>query len=138
MKYDHLTMENLPFKPLYFSPGSERLEPALNDSDLIGTMSAFNCVCLGHYFSDRADIFYQNSSLFLEKKRKKNNMKFDLTTWTFLSRGRVNLSLLRCMLFKILSTPKPIRKAENIASRPEPMTFIGKQVVLILKYFFRV
>ena len=55
--YDPLTMENLPCKPLYFSPGSKRLEPAAKHSDLIGTMPAFNCLYLGHYFSDRAEIF---------------------------------------------------------------------------------
>ena len=49
MKYDYLTMENLPDKPQYLSPGSKRLEPVSKYYDLIGTMSAFNCLYLGHY-----------------------------------------------------------------------------------------
>ena len=56
MKYDHLTIENLLYKSLYLSPGSKRLEPASKYSDLIGTMSAFNCLYVGHYLSDRAEI----------------------------------------------------------------------------------
>ena len=56
IKYDHLTIQNSTYKPLYFSPGSKRLEPDSTHSDLIGTMSAFNCLYLGHYFSDRAEI----------------------------------------------------------------------------------
>ena len=56
MKYDHLTIENLLYKPIYFSPGSKRLEPDSECSDLIRTMSAFNCPYIGHYFSDRAEI----------------------------------------------------------------------------------
>ena len=56
MKYNHLTIENLLCKPLYFSPGSERLEPNSNYNDKIGTMSAFNYLYLGQYFSDGAEI----------------------------------------------------------------------------------
>ena len=55
MTYDHLITENLPYKALYFCPGSKRLEPDSKYSDLIGAMSAFNCLYLGHYFSDRAE-----------------------------------------------------------------------------------
>ena len=55
LKYDHLKAEIFPYKPLHFSPGSIRLEPASKDSDLMGTISAFNCLHLGHYFSDRAE-----------------------------------------------------------------------------------
>ena len=39
MKRNHLTIEDLPYKPLYFSPCSKRLEPASKYSDLIGTIS---------------------------------------------------------------------------------------------------
>ena len=56
MKYYHLKTENLPQKPLYFSPGSKRLEPDSKYSDLIGIMSTFNCLYLGHYSSDRVEI----------------------------------------------------------------------------------
>ena len=56
LKYDHLKTENLPYKPLYFSPGSKHLEPDSKYSDLIGAMSAFNCLYLDHHFSDQADI----------------------------------------------------------------------------------
>ena len=58
MKYGHLKIENMPHKPLYDSPGSKRLEPASKYSDLIGTMSSFNCLYLGHYFSSLAEICY--------------------------------------------------------------------------------
>ena len=56
LKYNHLKTENLPYKPLYFSPGSKPLEPASKYSDLIGTISAFNCLYHDHYLSDRAEI----------------------------------------------------------------------------------
>ena len=56
LKYDHLTTGHLLYKPLYFSPDSKRSEPDLEYSDLIGTMSAFSCLNLGHYLSDRAEI----------------------------------------------------------------------------------
>jgi len=56
MKYDHLAIENLQNTNLYFSPGSKRLEPDTKYSDLIGTMSVFNCLYLDHYFLDRAEI----------------------------------------------------------------------------------
>jgi len=49
-KYNHLKTENLPYKPLYLSAGSEHLEPDTKYSDLIGAMSAFNCLNLDHYF----------------------------------------------------------------------------------------
>ena len=55
MQNDHVTTENMPYKPLYFSLGSKHLEPASTYSDLIGTMSVFNCLYLLHYFSDRAE-----------------------------------------------------------------------------------
>ena len=48
--------EDLPHKPLYFRPGSLLLDPGSKYSDLIGTMSALNCLYFGHYFSDRTDI----------------------------------------------------------------------------------
>ena len=35
MKYNHLTIENLPYKPLYFSPGSKCLETDTEYSDLV-------------------------------------------------------------------------------------------------------
>ena len=59
LKYDHLKVQNLSYKPQYFSPGSKRLEPDSKYNDLIGTMSAFNCLYLGHYMSDRAEICQQ-------------------------------------------------------------------------------
>ena len=55
MKYNHLVIKNLPYKPLYISPGSKCLEIDSRCSDLIGAMSAFNCLFLGHYFSDQAE-----------------------------------------------------------------------------------
>ena len=39
MKYSLLMTEDLPYKPLYFRPGSKRLDPGSKYSDLIGTMS---------------------------------------------------------------------------------------------------
>ena len=56
LKYDHLKTENLLYSPLYFSPGSERLEPDTKYSDLIGTTSVFNYLYLNHYDSDRAKL----------------------------------------------------------------------------------
>ena len=53
MKYDHLTIENLPFRLLYSSPGCT---PDSKYSDLIGTLSEFNCIYLGGDFLDRAEI----------------------------------------------------------------------------------
>ena len=41
MKYGHLTAEDLPYKPLYFRPGSLRLAPGSKYSDLIGAMSVY-------------------------------------------------------------------------------------------------
>ena len=38
MKYGHVMTEDLPYKPLYFRPGSKRLESASICSDLIGTI----------------------------------------------------------------------------------------------------
>ena len=52
MKYGHFMTEDLPYKPLYFQPGS----PGSKYSDLIGAMCAFNCPCISHFFSDRAQI----------------------------------------------------------------------------------
>ena len=49
LKYDNLKTENLPYKPLYFSPGSKRFEPDSKYSYLMGTISAFSCLNLGHY-----------------------------------------------------------------------------------------
>ena len=56
MKYGYLMTEDLPYKPLYFRPGSLRLAPGLKYNDLIGAISAFNCLYLAHYFSERAEI----------------------------------------------------------------------------------
>ena len=56
MTYGHLMTEDLPYKPLYFRPGSLRLAPGSKYSDLIGTMSVFNCLYFGHYFSNGAEI----------------------------------------------------------------------------------
>ena len=56
LKYDHLEIENLPYKPLYFSLGSIRLAPDSKYSDLIGTMPAFNYLHLDPYLSDQAEI----------------------------------------------------------------------------------
>ena len=56
MKYGHLVTEDLPYKPLLFRPGSSLLDPGSNYSDLIGTMTAFNCLYLCHYLLDRAEI----------------------------------------------------------------------------------
>ena len=49
MNYDYLMVENLSYKPLYLSLDSKRLEPASKYSDLIGTMSAVNCLYLCCY-----------------------------------------------------------------------------------------
>ena len=57
IKYDHLMIENLPYRPLYFSRGSKRLETASKHSDFIVTMFAFNCLYIGHFFPDRAEIY---------------------------------------------------------------------------------
>ena len=46
LNHDHLTIENLPYKSLWFSSGSKRLEPDTKYSDLVRTMSAFNCLYL--------------------------------------------------------------------------------------------
>ena len=56
IKYDNLKTENVPNKPLYFSSHSKRLEPDSKYCDLIGAISAFNCLYLGYYFPDRAEI----------------------------------------------------------------------------------
>ena len=42
LNYGHLKTKDLPYKPVYFSPGSERLEPDTKYSGLVGNMSAFN------------------------------------------------------------------------------------------------
>jgi len=55
MEYDHLTIENLLYRPLYSSYGCKRLEPDSKYSDLIGAMW-FNCIYLGDYFSNQAKI----------------------------------------------------------------------------------
>ena len=59
LKYDHLKTENVPHNSLNFSPGTKCLEPGTKYSDLMRTMSAFNCLYFDHYFSDRAEIFQQ-------------------------------------------------------------------------------
>ena len=56
MTYGHLMTEGLPYKLLYFRPGSLRLAPGSKYSNLIGTMSVFNCLYLGHYFSNGAEM----------------------------------------------------------------------------------
>ena len=56
LNYEHLKAETLPYKPLYFSSGSKRLEPDTKYSDLIGTISTFNCLYFGHYLPYRAEI----------------------------------------------------------------------------------
>ena len=48
LNYDHLKTKDLPQKPLYFSPISKRLELDTKHSDLIGTISVFNCLYLDH------------------------------------------------------------------------------------------
>ena len=55
-EYCHLTIEDFPYKPLYFSSGSKRLQPDSEYSELTGTMSAFSCLYLAHYFSGQAEI----------------------------------------------------------------------------------
>ena len=62
LKYNYLKTETLPYKPLYFSPGSIRLEPDSKYSDLIGTISPFNCLYLDHYVSDK--LKFVNSGYF--------------------------------------------------------------------------
>ena len=59
LTYSHLKAGDLPYKPLYFSPGSKRLEPGSKYSDLLGAKSSFNSLYLDHYFSDRAEICQQ-------------------------------------------------------------------------------
>ena len=56
MKYGLLMTEDLPYKPLYSRPGSKRLDPGSKYSDLIGTMSVFNCLYFVHHFSNGAEI----------------------------------------------------------------------------------
>ena len=58
-KYNSLKTENLPYKPLYFSHGSKRFEPDSKYSDLIRTISGFNCLYLGLHFSELAEICQQ-------------------------------------------------------------------------------
>ena len=55
MTYGHLMTEDLPYKPLYLRPGSLRLAPGSKYSNLIGTMSVFNCLYFGHYYSNGAE-----------------------------------------------------------------------------------
>ena len=62
MTFGHLMTEDLPYKPLYFQPGSLRLAPGSKYSDLIGTMSVFNCLYFGHYFSN--GLKFVNNSCF--------------------------------------------------------------------------
>ena len=47
MTYGHLMTEDLPYKPLYFQPGSLRLAPGQNT---VIILSVFNCLYFGHYF----------------------------------------------------------------------------------------
>ena len=49
LNYDHLKTNDLPYKPLYFSPGSKRFELGTKYSDMIVAISAFSCLYLGHY-----------------------------------------------------------------------------------------
>ena len=56
LKCDHLKTNGSPYKPLHFSPCYKLLEPNSKFSDLIGTISAFNGLYLGHYFSNCAEI----------------------------------------------------------------------------------
>ena len=60
LKYDHLKVKNLSYRRLYFSPAYKRLQDTHKQdteySDLTGTVSSFNCLYLGHSFSDRAQI----------------------------------------------------------------------------------
>ena len=59
MTYGQLMTEDLPYKPLYFRPGSLRLATGSKYSNLIGTMSVFNCLYFGHYFSNGTEIFQE-------------------------------------------------------------------------------
>ena len=47
VKYDHLKISQLAMQTIVFSPGSKRLVPGSKYNDLIGAMSAFNCLYLG-------------------------------------------------------------------------------------------
>ena len=51
--------EDLPYKPLYFRPGSLRLAPGSKYSTLIGNVSVFDCLYFGHYFSNGAEICHE-------------------------------------------------------------------------------
>ena len=53
--------EDLPYKPLHFRPGSLRFAPGSKYSNLIGTMSVFNCLYFGHFFSQMELKFVNNS-----------------------------------------------------------------------------
>ena len=56
MKYNHLTIEDFPYKKHWmFLLVIDVLNQPQN-SDLIGTMSAFNCPYLCPYFSEQAEI----------------------------------------------------------------------------------
>ena len=59
MTYGHLMTEDLPYKPLYFWPGSLRFAPGSKYSNLIGTMSVVNCQYIDHYFSNGAVICHE-------------------------------------------------------------------------------
>ena len=64
--------EDLAYKPLYFRPGSLRLAPGSKYSNFIGTMSVFNCLYFGHYFSNGAEICHEQlfQAAFSEFKAK--------------------------------------------------------------------
>ena len=56
MTYGHSMTEDLPYKPLYFWPGSLRLASGSKYSDLIGTMSVLNSLYFCDYLSNGAEI----------------------------------------------------------------------------------
>ena len=72
MTYGHLMTEDLPYKPLYFRPGSLRLALGSKYSNMIGTVSVFNCLYFGHYFSNGVEIcqYWLFQAAFSEFKAK--------------------------------------------------------------------
>ena len=63
MTYGHLMTEDLPHKPLYFQPGYLRLATGSKYSDLIGTMSVFNCLYISVIISQMELKFVNKSYL---------------------------------------------------------------------------
>ena len=59
MTYGHLLTEDLSYFTEDGRAGSLRLAPGSKYSDLIGTMSVFNYLYFGHYFSNGAEICQQ-------------------------------------------------------------------------------